>query len=222
MIYSLFIFDRHCRCVYFQDWHRRLQSTANGSIAAVPPTPGLPGQPLSNTTSSQIGRMNSLTSSTLFSPSGNTMDTSQTSNPGSGLPVEEEAKLVYGVVYSLRNTVAKLSKTGYTFKLVTLLGMATILHTELRCISCIILQRCLGCVLCCWPTQTLVNAARSSTIFLRGAMWNMLSRTLWHGQVLLILLPLGENRRILCPGSPRCRIWNWMTILSAMSISEVL
>jgi hypothetical protein len=104
MIYSLYIFDRHCRCVYFQDWHRRLQSTASGAIATIPPTPGAPP--------SRSNTLSSLTSSTLFSPSGTNVDTSQTSNPGNGLPVEEEAKLVYGVVYSLRNIVTKLSKTG--------------------------------------------------------------------------------------------------------------
>ena len=126
-IHNLYIFDRHCQCIYFQKW------THSKSTAAVTSS--------SNTgnNTSQLGnsssRLGSLaTSSSRFSTSSaassaadhsspsanslvrsedNTLQTGVTQQSGlaagSVISIEEEAKLVYGVVLSLRNFVRKLS-----------------------------------------------------------------------------------------------------------------
>jgi hypothetical protein len=113
MIYSLYIFDRHCKCVYFQDWHRRISPSSN-QVSSIPGTPTANssvlgrGTPLRSAISTPMGLM----SPSLMPSSPNIPVESVMSNPGNGLAIEEEAKLVYGVVYSLRNMIAKLSKTG--------------------------------------------------------------------------------------------------------------
>jgi hypothetical protein len=136
-IHNLYIFDRHCQCIYFQKWthnnksasgNTNLTSSANGTS--------------SNNNSSQLGNSSSrlgglattANSSSRFSTSSaasssnnvgvdtlirsgedNTLQ-SQTGitqqsglAAGSVISIEEEAKLVYGVVLSLRNFVRKLS-----------------------------------------------------------------------------------------------------------------
>lgn len=126
MIYSLYIFDRHCKCVYFQDWHRRISPSSN-QISSIPGTPTANAQQQQQQ-QSQTGRGSTPLRSAITSPHQSVAGTASVSspslvpnspsvpvesvfsNPGSGLAIEEEAKLVYGVVYSLRNMIAKLSK----------------------------------------------------------------------------------------------------------------
>ncbi|KAF9012371.1 TRAPP complex subunit bet5 [Cyathus striatus] len=123
-IYSLYIYDRHCACVYYQDWHRTKRpklATEGGTLRAVSQAVSplsSSGDSTSLSTSEFINPRNTLSSSTgivvatsegpqtaTFTP---TMASAQTPN-SSGLPFDEEAKLVYGVVLSLKNMIKKLS-----------------------------------------------------------------------------------------------------------------
>jgi hypothetical protein len=126
MIYSLYIFDRHCRCVYLHDCQRK----QSGPLTPRTPRSSTFQFPLTNTTTSSVGTSSVLpTVSQIGNTTGsNTSSTSQqhpfgsqtntigsdsltTSVTGTGrLPSEEEAKLVYGVIYSLRSLCSKLSK----------------------------------------------------------------------------------------------------------------
>ncbi|KAI8577736.1 hypothetical protein K450DRAFT_177383 [Umbelopsis ramanniana AG] len=85
-IHNLYIFDRHCECIYFQKWSHQRPS----SMASVNAT--------STTTSSKTGGLLNSTSRM-----------QSAAIPGNNMSLEEEAKLVYGVVLSLRNFVRKLS-----------------------------------------------------------------------------------------------------------------
>lgn len=112
---------RHCACVYYQDWHRtqRPKVAAEGGI--------LPGvsrgvSPLPLATDGNSSAYNS-PRNTLSSGSGVFAENDASSQPSfpasqaptaptpqsTGLPFDEEAKLVYGVVLSLRNMIRKLS-----------------------------------------------------------------------------------------------------------------
>ncbi|OCH88858.1 snare-like protein [Obba rivulosa] len=124
-IHSLYIYDRHCVCVYYQDWHRtkgpRPAAAAGGILPAVSPAV-YPRQeePTLESASTYSSPRNTLTSSsgvvvaindeprTPLPPQMQTSAT-QSQNPSSILTFDEEAKLVYGVVLSLRNMVRKLS-----------------------------------------------------------------------------------------------------------------
>jgi len=117
-IHSLYIYDRHCQCVYYQDWHRtrRPKQAVEGGI--------LPGvsravAPSSEITTAELGSPRN----TLSSNTGVVIAVNEESAPSSllqtapaplpqsstGLPFDEEAKLVYGVILSLRNLIRKLS-----------------------------------------------------------------------------------------------------------------
>jgi len=120
-IYSLYIYDRHCTCVYYQDWHR----TKQPRVAAVGGI--LPAVAQQIYPQKQQDPSNTNPSSTFSSPRNTlgsaggvviavndeqpppTTGTPQPTQPQSGLAFDEEAKLVYGVVLSLRNMVKKLS-----------------------------------------------------------------------------------------------------------------
>ncbi|KAF8630643.1 hypothetical protein AX15_002794 [Amanita polypyramis BW_CC] len=125
-IFSLYIFDRHCTCVYYQDWHRTkrpkpaveggiLPAVSRALMAAPSNAPADASAALSNYSSPR----NTLTSSTgvvvatndasLHAPTTPVGQVNGHSTPGSTLPFDEEAKLVYGVVLSLRNMIKKLS-----------------------------------------------------------------------------------------------------------------
>ncbi|KAF8844345.1 snare-like protein [Paxillus ammoniavirescens] len=118
-IYSLYIYDRHCACVYYQDWHRtkRPKPAVEGGIlnavsrAVAPQAADTSAANFStfssprNTLSSNSGFVvataedpsSTLTQATLDTPKSN------------ALSFDEEAKLVYGVILSLRNMIKKLS-----------------------------------------------------------------------------------------------------------------
>jgi len=92
---------RHCDCIYYQDWHRtrplRPPSTPNfrpGVHRLPPASNGVPGVKESIFSNTEV-----VESRVQDRPSGR----------AGGLPFDEEAKLVYGVVLSLRNMVKKLS-----------------------------------------------------------------------------------------------------------------
>ncbi|TFK44748.1 TRAPP complex subunit bet5 [Crucibulum laeve] len=126
-IHSLYIYDRHCICIYYQDWHRtkRPKPAVEGGILpavsqAVSPLP-LSIDAKAGTSSTYSSPRNTLSSSTgvviatndSAAPVPNTplLQTPLPPAPTSstGLAFDEEAKLVYGVVLSLRNMIKKLS-----------------------------------------------------------------------------------------------------------------
>ncbi|OJA20870.1 hypothetical protein AZE42_02973 [Rhizopogon vesiculosus] len=115
-IYSLYIYDRHCACVYYQDWHRTKQPKRAGeggilnavSQAVSPLTP----DGVAPTPSAFTSPRNTLSSTTGLvvavgedPPVQDPVEHARSST----LPFDEEAKLVYGVILSLRNMVKKLS-----------------------------------------------------------------------------------------------------------------
>ncbi|KAF8161133.1 snare-like protein [Crassisporium funariophilum] len=126
-IHSLYVYDRHCICVYYQDWHRtrRPKAALEGGILpavsqAVSPIP-------STNAEVNLGTSNfSSPRNTLSSSTGIVIATNENSNhlphtpllqtpsvpagtTSTGLTFDEEAKLVYGVVISLRNMIKKVS-----------------------------------------------------------------------------------------------------------------
>jgi len=123
-IFSLYIFDRHCSCVYYQDWHRSRRPKPAGpgklppAVAQAVEHKPKPSDSLPPITSPR----NTLRSSTGFvvalgndaQPSLNSPLRTSTLPPAAAVPTsalafDEEAKLVFGVVLSLRNMVKKLS-----------------------------------------------------------------------------------------------------------------
>ncbi|WWC87732.1 uncharacterized protein L201_002624 [Kwoniella dendrophila CBS 6074] len=122
-IYSLYIFDRHCDCVYYQDWHR------TSPIRSPPITNFKPGvhrlqPPLSlnqlndnqniHVRESIFSENNNVINRTSLVSNGTSIDQNQNTKQNKlslpkGLPFDEESKLVYGVILSLRNMVKKLS-----------------------------------------------------------------------------------------------------------------
>ncbi|KAI0058096.1 TRAPP complex subunit bet5 [Artomyces pyxidatus] len=128
-VYSLYIYDRHCNCVYYHDWHRtRRPKPANegggflpGVARAVSP---IPPASASNASTPYTSPRHTLSSSSGVLVAAN--DTQPQSAPpllqthavttpppasytSTGLPFDEESKLVYGVILSLRNMIKRLS-----------------------------------------------------------------------------------------------------------------
>jgi len=126
-IHSLYIYDRHCICVYYQDWHRtkRPKPAVEGGILpgvsqAVSHVPSTSKEAKAgsssafnsprNTLSSTTGTLVTVNESSNQLPSMPLVQTLSASTTSStGLPFDEEAKLVYGVVISLRNMIKKIS-----------------------------------------------------------------------------------------------------------------
>jgi len=129
-IFSLYIFDRHCECVYYQDWHRtrplRPPSLANlkpgvHRLPLLPSTPPGSAPNHAHGTASIPGSGGTDPRESIFSKTSGGSVNGYADRPlaGSGaargLPFDEEAKLVYGVVLSLRNMVKKLSGRDESF-----------------------------------------------------------------------------------------------------------
>ncbi|WVQ62732.1 uncharacterized protein L199_000880 [Kwoniella botswanensis] len=124
-IYSLYIFDRHCECVYYQDWHRTRpvrappQTSFKPGVHRLPPPPSTTSsQPNGNVNRESIFSENAAAAAanrnSLVSNGTLTSQSNKLSLP-KGLPFDEEAKLVYGVILSLRNMVKKLSGRDEAF-----------------------------------------------------------------------------------------------------------
>jgi hypothetical protein len=114
----------HCICVYYQDWHRtkRPRPAVEGSLlpaVSLAISPATIAEKVNVSVSAFNSPRNTLSSSTGIVVASNENPARSTPPPTSttlaqqqqptGLPFDEEAKLVYGVVLSLRNMVKKLS-----------------------------------------------------------------------------------------------------------------
>ncbi|KAF9227390.1 snare-like protein [Gyrodon lividus] len=118
-IYSLYIYDRHCACVYYQDWHRTKRpkpAVEGGILNAVSRAVAPQATDTSAANSSAISSpRNTLASNTGFvvaigEDASSTLPQAVLDGPKSNtLTFDEEAKLVYGVILSLRNMIKKLS-----------------------------------------------------------------------------------------------------------------
>jgi len=129
-INSLYIYDRHCVCIYYQDWHRskRPKPAVDGGIypavsQAVYPALVSNADTGAGSSSAFSSPRNTLSSSTgivVAMQDQQSAPLSQTPTPApetssTGLAFDEEAKLVYGVVISLRNMIKKLSGRDESF-----------------------------------------------------------------------------------------------------------
>ncbi|KAG2364899.1 hypothetical protein BDR07DRAFT_733178 [Suillus spraguei] len=118
-IYSLYIYDRHCACVYYQDWHRTKQPKRAGEGGGILNAVSQAISPLATDSTAPTPSAFSSPRNTLSSTSGLVIAVGEDPvtplpNPAeharsNTLPFDEEAKLVYGVVLSLRNMVKKIS-----------------------------------------------------------------------------------------------------------------
>ena len=97
---SLYVYDRHCEVVHYQDWNR--VKTMRPSTNLLPGVMRI--QPSSSVPASQ--RLSNLSSGVVVAQ--HEEDTIQPTAKR-GLPFDEESKLVYGVIFSLRNMVKKLA-----------------------------------------------------------------------------------------------------------------
>ncbi|KAJ7072275.1 TRAPP complex subunit bet5 [Mycena amicta] len=127
MIYSLYVFDRHCACIYYHDWNRtrRPKPAPDGSILpAVSQAVSTPHHANPSVYSAFHSPRNTLSSSSGVVVAVNEMTPQAPPTPllmhsptspaptaitSTGLAFDEEAKLVYGVILSLRNMVKKLA-----------------------------------------------------------------------------------------------------------------
>ncbi|CUS11486.1 unnamed protein product [Tuber aestivum] len=97
-IYSFYIFDRHCECIYIKQWHQRDRTF----------------RPTSSATSTVDSPVT--LSSDRHSAAGSKLQNEvHPSGRGGRLSVQDDAKLVFGVVFSLRNMVRKLSGPDDSF-----------------------------------------------------------------------------------------------------------
>lgn len=101
--YSIWIYDRHCTLIYHHDW----SLSSSSAPALLSPGPDLlPGvsRCVTHPQAKGIGQGR---------PSNAAPNAPSTSNPSgsssSKLPLTEHAKLIYGLVFSLRNMLSKLS-----------------------------------------------------------------------------------------------------------------
>ncbi|KAL5507477.1 BET5 [Sanghuangporus vaninii] len=134
-VFSLYVYDRHCTCVYYHDWHRTKRpkpASKDGLLPAVSRAVSHQGAsadgiapPMSsfssprNTLISSSGvvvAVNEESESPIKLPSsGSGVQTQQPLSTSGALAFDEEAKLVYGVILSLRTMIKKLSKRDENF-----------------------------------------------------------------------------------------------------------
>ncbi|KAF8893797.1 Sybindin-like protein [Infundibulicybe gibba] len=101
--------SNHCICVYYQDWHRtrRPKPAVEGGIL-----PAVSQAVASSTFGSPRNTLSSNTGIVIAVNDAHTTPPPQPSGPvqsSTGLAFDEEAKLVYGVILSLRNMIKKIS-----------------------------------------------------------------------------------------------------------------
>ncbi|WFD04611.1 Trafficking protein particle complex subunit BET5 [Malassezia obtusa] len=104
-VYSLWIFDRHCDAIYHQDWsHVHQQGTASSFTSSLGATFQRVGGPSDGAKPDAAAPLR---------PAGDALpgvsrNVTQEPTDSGLLPFDQEAKLIYGLVFSLRNLVRKL------------------------------------------------------------------------------------------------------------------
>jgi len=108
-IYSLYVFDRHCDCVYYQSWHRTTPTRPGKDVLqGVAPDVALPSPLEPQQAPASLQSNFKLPSAHLAEQ--NALANAPPERPQKrGLPFDEESKLLYGLLYSLRSMVRKLS-----------------------------------------------------------------------------------------------------------------
>ncbi|PQE16684.1 Sybindin-like family protein [Rutstroemia sp. NJR-2017a BBW] len=91
VVYSFYIFDRHTECIYSKLWHR------NNSE-----------RPLSTTASSSARPLTSSSAMSAVPPALNAPPDLGPARPRGKLSAQDDAKLIFGTIFSLRNMVRKL------------------------------------------------------------------------------------------------------------------
>ncbi|KAI9360471.1 Sybindin-like protein [Zopfochytrium polystomum] len=123
-IYTLYIFNRHCECIYHSSW-KRVAGAGGGS----PPPPGGSAAPAPAGYNNIVDPATAAAAATASTAAASTAAEGGGGGGGGGLvgagnpsssaaaaaaqqgdpyAIAEEAKLVYGVVFSLKNMVSKL------------------------------------------------------------------------------------------------------------------
>ncbi|CAG8440823.1 2162_t:CDS:2 [Ambispora leptoticha] len=108
----MYIFDRHCACIFYIDWHRHRKSGSVGvTTSTTSATASMNGHPEEFVSPSASTVTPSTTGHNITSHHSTTSQLTNTSlfSDSRLINLDEEAKLVYGVVFSLRNFVRKLS-----------------------------------------------------------------------------------------------------------------
>ncbi|KAG4034343.1 hypothetical protein MFRU_003g03120 [Monilinia fructicola] len=98
VVYSFYIFDRHTECIYSKLWHRNNHE-----------------RPLSTTTNATAARPVSGSSNSSAVPPINVPELAVPKNRPGKLSAQDDAKLIFGTIFSLRNMVRKLGGPDDSF-----------------------------------------------------------------------------------------------------------
>ncbi|KAJ2741628.1 TRAPP complex subunit bet5 [Coemansia sp. BCRC 34301] len=112
VVYSIYIFDRHCECIFYTEWNR---SRSPLSTTAISKDPANPAHVVDSTSTHLSGDSLQQQQRPLVWPTtaSSTAHRISPADSSRNIAMEEEAKLVYGVAFSTRNIVNKLnSKDG--------------------------------------------------------------------------------------------------------------
>ena len=102
-IYKLFIFNRHCSCIYYHEWNIRISSTA------APP----PSNVESPSIASNVSKLSN--SNIQIASKSQSLGLDNHEEEIKEKEIEQDSKLVYGIVFSLKNIILKLASNfnGY-------------------------------------------------------------------------------------------------------------
>ncbi|KAG4438535.1 hypothetical protein IFR05_005959, partial [Cadophora sp. M221] len=111
VVYSFYIFDRHTECIYSRLWARQPDRPLSSS-----------GRPISTSSSTSTTLVPQSTTSDPTTTNPNPT-TNPTTNPNIGpararptrLSAQDDAKLIFGTIFSLRNMVRKLGGPDDSF-----------------------------------------------------------------------------------------------------------
>jgi hypothetical protein len=96
-VYKLFIFNRHCSCIYYHEWNNRLSSTLSPPAAVT-----------SSETPSNVSRLSHSNVQIASKSLSHGLDNQEEEIKSK--EIEEDSKLVYGIVFSLKNIIKKLAE----------------------------------------------------------------------------------------------------------------
>lgn len=116
--YSFWVFDRHCNVIYHQDWsqlHQKHAASAPSFTSSLSSTLQRVGGGSTDADKGAHAVTKRARGEAMHGVSRSVSANKDDAIDASLLPFDEEAKLIYGVVYSLRNMVRKLGGTKETF-----------------------------------------------------------------------------------------------------------